>query len=211
MSDMPKPTETDAPVQAAAPTEAEAPKRRSWLAIAPFAIFLALGALFYFRLGVSDPNSLPSALIGHPAPQTKLPPLEGLMGAGGAVSGIDSDNFKGGVTVVNVFASWCIPCADEAALFLQLAKDKRVRIVGINYKDATDNARRFLGRHGNPYASVGVDANGRAAIEWGVYGVPETFIVGKDGAIAYKLVGPLTSDNIDSVMRVEIEKALKKG
>ena len=191
--------------------ETQAPRRRSWLALAPFLAFAALAVLFYFRLGVSDPNRLPSALIGHPAPQTSLPALAGLTNGAGPVPGLDSAAFKDNVTIVNVFASWCIPCADEAPLFLQLARDKRIHVVAINYKDAADNARRFLGRHGNPYGAVGVDESGRTAIEWGVYGVPETFIVGKDGVIAYKLVGPLTPDNIDSVMRVEIDKALKKG
>ena len=90
-------------------------------------------------------------------------------------------------------------------------KDKRIRVIGINYKDAPDNARRFLGRYGNPFVAVGADSNGRASIEWGVYGVPETFVVGRDGAIAYKLVGPITPDNIDRVLKPEIEKALKAG
>ena len=125
--------------------------------------------------------------------------------------GFSSDQYKGADTVVNVFASWCVPCADEAPLFMQVAKDKRVRIVGINYKDSPENARRFLGRYGNPYAAVGVDASGRAGIEWGVYGVPETFVIGRDGNVAFKLVGPLTTENIDTVLRAEIEKALKKG
>ena len=97
----------------------------------------------------------------------------------------------------------------KAPLLAALAKDKRFQIIGINYKDAADNARRFLGRYGNPFASVGVDGNGRAAIEWGVYGVPETFIIGRDGKIAYKLVGPITSDNINIVLMAEIDKALK--
>ena len=86
--------------------------------------------------------------------------------------------------------------------------DKRIRLVGINYKDQPDNARRFLGRYGNPFAASGADTSGRAAIEWGVYGVPETFIVGRDGRIAYKLVGPLTPDNLERVLKPEIEKAL---
>ncbi len=93
----------------------------------------------------------------------------------------------------------------------ELAKDTRIQLIGINYKDTADNARRFLGRYGNPFASVGVDGNGRAAIEWGVYGVPETFIVGRDGKIAYKLVGPVTPDNIDSVLKAQIDKAVKTG
>ena len=92
-----------------------------------------------------------------------------------------------------------------------LAKDKRLQIVGINYKDSPDNARRFLGRYGNPFGIVGVDGNGRASIEWGVYGVPETFVVGREGTILYKLVGPVTPANIDSVLKAEIEKALRAG
>ena len=106
--------------------------------------------------------------------------------------GIASADFKGAVTLVNVWASWCVPCHDEAPLLLKLAEDKRIRMVGINYKDQPDNARRFLGRYGNPFAAVGADANGRASIDWGVYGVPETFVVDRDGRIAFKLVGPIT-------------------
>jgi cytochrome c biogenesis protein CcmG/thiol:disulfide interchange protein DsbE len=117
-----------------------------------------------------------------------LPPLQGLLSNGAQVPGLDPTNFKGKVSVVNVWASWCVPCHDEAPLLTELAKDNRLQLIGINYKDAPDNAQRFLGRYGNPFASVGVDGNGRAAIEWGVYGVPETFIVGRDGKIAYKLV-----------------------
>jgi cytochrome c biogenesis protein CcmG/thiol:disulfide interchange protein DsbE len=101
-----------------------------------------------------------------------------------------------------------VPCRDEAPLLIKLAGDKRIRLVGINYKDQADNARRFLGRFGNPFAASGADASGRAAIEWGVYGVPETFIVGRDGRIAYKLVGPLTPENLEGVMKPQIEKAL---
>ena len=103
--------------------------------------------------------------------------------------GSDPAVFKGKVSVVNVWASWCVPCHEEATLLTELSKDKRLQLVGINYKDALDNALRFLGRHGNPFDIVGVDGNGRAAIEWGVYGVPETFIVGRDGKIVYKTRG----------------------
>lgn len=188
--------------------EAPAPRPRVWLALAPLAAFAALALLFYFRLGSGDPARLPSALLGHPAPQVALPALEGLEGANGPSPGLDPAAFKGQVTVVNVWASWCIPCHEEMPLFSRLAQDKRFRVIGINYKDAADNARRFLGRYGNPFAAVGVDANGRAAIEWGVYGVPETFVVGKDGLIAYKLVGPLTPENYDRALMPQIEKAL---
>ena len=135
----------------------------------------------------------------------------GLLSNGAQVPGLDPAKFEGKVSVVNVWASWCMPCHDEAPLFVQLANDKRLQVVGINYKDSPDNARRFLGRYGNPFSMVGVDGNGRAAIEWGVYGVPETFVVGREGTILYKMVGPVTADNIDSVLKVEIEKALKAG
>jgi len=187
------------------------PQRRLWLMVLPLIVFLALAALFWLRLGDGDPSRIPSALIGHPAPQTSLPPLQGVLSNGAQVPGLDPANFKGKLSVVNVWASWCVPCHDEAPLLTELAKDNRLQLIGINYKDAPDNARRFLGRHGNPFASIGVDGNGRAAIEWGVYGVPETFIVGREGRIVYKLVGPVTPGNIDTVLKAEIEKALKAG
>lgn len=182
---------------------------RSWLVALPLVAFAILAGLFWFRLGSGDPSRIPSALIGRPAPQTALPPLEGLVSGGAQVPGLDPATLKGNVSIVNVWASWCVPCHDEAPLLLQLSQDKRIRIVGINYKDTLDNARRFLGRYGNPFKAVGVDANGRASIEWGVYGVPETFVVGRDGTIAYKLIGPITPDNFDRVLKAEIEKALR--
>ena len=91
------------------------------------------------------------------------------------------------------------------------ARTQRLQLVGINYKDAPDNARRFLGRYGNPFGFVGVDGNGRGSIEWGVYGVPETFVVGREGTILYKMVGPVTQANFESVLKVEIDKALRAG
>jgi cytochrome c biogenesis protein CcmG/thiol:disulfide interchange protein DsbE len=188
-----------------------APRRRRIIVLLPLAIFLSLAALFLFRLNAGDPSLIPSALIGHPAPQTTLPPVAGLDRDGKPVPGLDPASFAGAVTVVNVWASWCVPCHDEAPLLLQLAKDSRLHLVGINYKDDADNARRFLGRYGNPFAAAGADQNGRAAIEWGVYGVPETFVVGRDAHIAYKLVGPITEDNLDSVLKPQIDKALAAG
>lgn len=182
--------------------------RRRVIVLAPLVVFLALVALFLIRLYSGDPSRIPSALIGHPAPQTDLPPVAGLERNGAAVPGIDAASFKGAVTVVNVWASWCVPCHDEAPLLMRLAQDSRFRLIGINYKDEPDNARRFLGRYGNPFAAAGADLNGRAGIEWGVYGVPETFVVGRDARIAYKLVGPITADNINTVLKPEIEKAL---
>jgi cytochrome c biogenesis protein CcmG/thiol:disulfide interchange protein DsbE len=194
------------------PTTTDArPQRRSWLLALPLVAFAALAALFWLRLGNGDPSKIPSALIGRPAPQTALPQLEGLTNGGAQVPGLDPAAFKGKVSIVNVWASWCLPCHDEAPLLTELAKDKRLQLIGINYKDAPDNARRFLGRYGNPFGIVGVDGNGRAAIEWGVYGVPETFVVGREGTIVYKMVGPVTPENVNTVLKVEIEKALKAG
>jgi cytochrome c biogenesis protein CcmG/thiol:disulfide interchange protein DsbE len=192
-------------------SDAAAPKRRSWLVALPLVLFLALAGIFLLRLYSGDPSKIPSALIGRPAPQTPLPQLAGLARDGAQVPGLDPETFKGKVSVVNVWASWCVPCHDEAPLLTELAKDSRLQIVGINYKDAPDNARRFLGRYGNPFGIVGVDGNGRASIEWGVYGVPETFVIGRDGTIAYKMVGPVTPENFESVLKVEIDKALKAG
>jgi cytochrome c biogenesis protein CcmG/thiol:disulfide interchange protein DsbE len=188
-----------------------APRSRRWLVALPLVIFAGLAVLFLLRLYGGDPSKIPSALIGRPAPQTALPALEGLVRDGTQVPGLNPAALKGKVSLVNVWASWCVPCHDEAPLLTELAKDDRLQLVGINYKDGPDNARRFLGRYGNPFGIVGVDANGRASIEWGVYGVPETFIVGREGTIVYKMVGPVTPQNFDSVLKVEIEKALKAG
>ena len=191
-------------------TTGASPQRRSWLMALPLIAFAALAAIFWFRLGSGDPSRIPSALIGRPAPQTSLPPLDGLKREGAQVPGLDPAVFKGKVSVVNVWASWCVPCHDEAPLLTELGRDKRLQLVGINYKDAPDNARRFLGRYGNPFGIVGVDGNGRASIEWGVYGVPETFVVDREGTIVYKMVGPVTPDNINTVLKAEIDKALAK-
>jgi cytochrome c biogenesis protein CcmG/thiol:disulfide interchange protein DsbE len=183
-------------------------RRRRLIVFIPLVAFLALAALFMLRLGAGDPSRIPSALIGHPAPRTDLPPLPGLERDGKPVPGLAGADFKGAVTVLNVWASWCVPCRDEAPLLMALAADRRIRVVGINYKDQPDNARRFLGRYGNPFVANGTDANGRAAIEWGVYGVPETFVIGRDGRIAYKLIGPITPDNLSESLKPAIEKAL---
>ena len=183
-------------------------RRRRMIVLIPLVAFLGLAALFMYRLGAGDPSRIPSALIGHVAPPTNLPPLPGLERDGRAVPGLDTAAFKSEVTLLNVWASWCVPCRDEAPLLLTLAADPRIRVAGINYKDQGDNARRFLGRYGNPFAANGVDAKGRASIEWGVYGVPETFVVGRDGRIAFKLIGPITPENIDKALKPAIEKAL---
>jgi cytochrome c biogenesis protein CcmG, thiol:disulfide interchange protein DsbE len=184
-------------------------RQRNILLLLPLVAFLALAALFFYRLGSGDPSRLPSALIGRPAPLTNLPPLPGLERDGKAVPGLSNASFAGAVTVVNVWASWCVPCHDEVPFLEQLSKDKRIKLVGINYKDAPDNARRFLNRYGNPFAAAGADDNGRASIDWGVYGVPETYVVGRNGTIAYKLVGPITAENLKGAMLPAIEKALR--
>ena len=190
--------------------ESSGKRRRNILMLLPLIVFLALAALFLVRLWSGDPSRLPSALIGKPAPPTDLPPLAGLARDGKALPGLSNAAFPGEVTLVNVWASWCIPCADEVPFLEKLSKDKRIKLVGINYKDPTDNARRFLNRYGNPFVAVGVDASGRTSIDWGVYGVPETYVIGRDGTIAYKLVGPVTEESLAQVIDPEIAKAAAK-
>lgn len=188
-------------------TDEPVKKRRNVLIVLPLIVFIALAALFLYRLGNGDPSVLPSALIGQAAPVTDLPPLPGIERDGKPTPGLSNATFKGAVTLVNVWASWCVPCRDEVPFLDQLSRDKRIQLVGINYKDSPEDARRFLNRFGNPFAANGRDASGRTSIDWGVYGVPETFLVGRDGHIAYKLVGPVTADNLVRVLEPEIAKA----
>jgi cytochrome c biogenesis protein CcmG, thiol:disulfide interchange protein DsbE len=192
----------------ATPNETSRMTRRNIFVLLPLIVFLGLAVLFFFGLGEGDPSRLPSALIGRPVPQTELPPLTGVEHDGKPVPGLDSATFKGEVTLLNVWASWCVPCHDEVPFLAALSKDKRVHLVSINYKDTEENARRFLNRYGNPFAATGRDESGRASIEWGVYGVPETYLIGRDGRIAYKLVGPITADNLTRTLAPEIKKAL---
>jgi cytochrome c biogenesis protein CcmG/thiol:disulfide interchange protein DsbE len=184
------------------------PRKRRLLVYLPLVAFLAVAALFFFRLGAGDPNAIPSALIGQIAPETNLPPVDGLVRDGKPVPGVTSADLRGAVTVFNVWASWCVPCRDEAPLLMRLAEDKRIRIVGLNYKDQAKNALQFLARYGNPYIANGADLSGRAGIEWGVYGVPETFVLNRDGKIIYKMVGPVTADNLVTTLKPVIEKTL---
>lgn len=195
-SNAPQPT---GPVGDALP---QRPRRRLWLVALPLVLFLALAGLFFSRLETGgDPSRVPSALVGKPAPVMTLPPLDGLKRPDGApVPGIDMAALGGKPTLVNVWASWCVPCREEHPILMQLAKEGRITLVGINYKDAPENARRFLGQYGLPYHAVGVDPKGRAAIDWGVYGVPETFLVGRDGTIVHKFVGPLTPEAVSSTL-----------
>jgi len=175
---------------------AEGRSGRTWVFI-PLVIFIGVAIMFQFALKSGDPSKLPSALIGKPVPATEFPALDGLNASGGAVPGFTSaDLAKGKVTVVNFWASWCAPCVEEHPLLVELAKEPNLQLYGVNYKDEAENALRFLGRYGNPFAALGVDRKGRGAIEWGVYGMPETFVVDGRGQIAYKHVGPLTPRSI---------------
>lgn len=187
----------------------ETSRRRTWLTVIPVATVAVLIALFVLRLFSGDPSRLPSALVGREAPDFSLPPLVGIIGpAGGPLPGLARTDLAGGrVSVINVWASWCVPCRDEHPYLLRLAERDDIELFGINYKDKPDNARRFLGALGNPYRRIGVDENGRAAIEWGVYGVPETYIVDRRGIVTYRHIGPLTAESLENTLLPEIRKA----
>jgi cytochrome c biogenesis protein CcmG, thiol:disulfide interchange protein DsbE len=181
-------------------------RRLSWVAI-PIAVFAVLVALFAFALNSGDPSRLPSALIGKPVPQMEFPALERLMAAGKPVPGFASADLKGAVSVVNFWAAWCAECAGEQELLLELKSRTAVPIFGVNYKDDPVAARRFLGRYGNPFKAVGTDKGGRSAIEWGVYGMPETFVIDAKGEIAFKHVGPITADSLETRLIPAIARA----
>jgi cytochrome c biogenesis protein CcmG/thiol:disulfide interchange protein DsbE len=181
---------TDLPqdVETAPDTTPEAPRRGlRVLVLLPVLVFLGLAGLFGIRLFAGDPARIPSALIGQAAPAK-------------------SAELAGRVTLVNIWASWCAPCQEEHPTLMQLASDRSIRLVGLNYKDKTENARRFLGTFGNPFAAVGTDPSGTIAIDWGVYGVPETFVIGPDGRVRFKQVGPLTAANLPAFLD-EVRKA----
>ena len=147
-----------------------------------------------------DPSVLPSALIDRPAPDFALPALPEVPG------GVARADLGGSVRLVNFFASWCVPCLAEHPLLTRLAREDGIPVLGVNYKDATADATAWLARHGNPYDKVGADADGRVAIDWGVYGVPETFIVDRDGHIRYRHAGPLTPDIVRDKLMPLIEE-----
>jgi cytochrome c biogenesis protein CcmG/thiol:disulfide interchange protein DsbE len=175
---------------------APASKVSRLLYLLPAAVFAGLALLFGLRLGAGDPSRVPSALIGQRPPVLDLPALPGLVSRDGrAVPGLPGvPGATGRVTLVNFWASWCPPCREEHPVLMALSRDPRVLVVGVNHKDSTENARRFLGNFDNPFAAVGVDASGRASIDWGVSGVPETFALGPDGAIRAKHAGALTEE-----------------
>lgn len=189
---------------------APARKKFNWLALLPLLLVLALFIGFLVPLmSGRDSSVIPSALIGRDAPATDLPPLPGLLRDGTQVAGLSNADFKGQLSLVNVWASWCAPCRQEHPLLMELARDKRIQVVGINYKDKPDDARRFLGDMGNPFALVGADVKGRNAIDWGVYGVPETYLVDGEGRIIYKHVGPFSPQSVKDDLIPAIEKASK--
>ncbi|UXX85363.1 DsbE family thiol:disulfide interchange protein [Roseovarius pelagicus] len=162
----------------------KAQRRISISVLVPLIAF-ALMALFGWRLFTGD-DSLPSALLGKPVPDFALPPVLG------REDGLSTQDLIGHVSLVNVFASWCVPCRAEHPLFMELSAAGEVPLYGINYKDPPEQARSWLDELGDPYARVGADVDGRAGIEWGVYGVPETYVIAADGTIAFRHVGPIT-------------------
>ncbi|KFC62932.1 Periplasmic protein thiol [Bosea sp. LC85] len=184
-----------------------APGRRSPLVfLIPLILFAGLSLVFLVGLFSGDASKVPSALLGKPAPTITLTALEGLQRDGQPVPAFTmADLAKGRATIVNVFASWCAPCRVEHPHLVAMAeapvvKQGKVAVVGLNYKDEAENARRFLGALGNPYSAVGVDRAGRGAIDWGVYGVPETFLIGPDGRIVDKHVGALDVNSAQKLL-----------
>ena len=197
---------TDQASEAAVPG-APPVRQRRLIVLAPLLVFGAMAAMFAFALTKGDPSKLPSALIGKPAPALGLTAIEGLQDGARAVPLLTQEGlFQSDVTVVNFWASWCGPCVEEHPFLIDLARLSGVRVVGVNYKDLAANARRFLGRYGNPYAAVGADTTGRTAIEWGVYGMPETFIVDRQGRIVMKHVGQITPEALRSKLLPQIQR-----
>ncbi len=174
------------------------PPRIRFIHILPVVILLAVAGVFFVRLYGEDPSRVPSVMLNRPAPDFALAPLEGLRRSGEPVPGFSREDLAlapdatARVNIVNIWASWCVPCRDEHPVLMDLSADPEVRMLGINYKDRPENARRFLGALGNPFDKVGTDESGRSSIDWGVYGVPETFIVDAQGIIRHKHIGPIT-------------------
>ncbi|MCC2111789.1 MAG: DsbE family thiol:disulfide interchange protein [Hyphomicrobiales bacterium] len=189
--------------------------RRRIVAYLPLILFGALALLFLFRLDDAGNNrKLPSALIDRPVPEFDLPPLDGLTRDGVPLPGLATADLKpgdGAPTIVNVWASWCVPCRQEHPVLMEIARAGKYRLVGINYKDRPGNARRFLNDLGNPFSAVGTDQSGRVGIDWGVYGVPETYIVDGDGVIRFKYVGPLSEEVMAKTFQPALDKVAGGG
>ena len=177
--------------------------RRPWLYLLPIAIFAGIGILLYLGL-YRDPTLVPSPLIGKPVPEFELGPVQG------RELGLSSQDLEGEVVLVNVFASWCVACRDEHPLFLDLDREGALPIHGLNYKDTPDDAAAWLDALGDPYTRIGADLDGRAGLDWGVYGVPETFVVDRNGHIAYKHIGPVTPRVRDEII-LPLVRALRTG
>ncbi len=174
---------------------------RAFLVLLPLLLFAGLVAVFALNIN-RDPSLVRSVLINKPAPQFTLKAVEGT-----GREGFDTASLLGQVTVVNVFASWCLPCRDEHPFLTALKAESGVRLYGINQRDQADNAVKFLTELGNPYDRIGADADNRVSIDWGVYGVPETFVVNAKGIITYKHVGPITAESLEKDVLPAIEKA----
>lgn len=191
----------------------QANKSRVWIAILPLFVFLGLAGLFYSLLSTEgrDTSQLPSALLNEPAPRLIVPELAGLTRDGKQIPGMGAGTFAGKFSVVNIFASWCVPCRQEHPQIVRLGEDERFQMIGINHRDSNRNAIAFLEELGNPYDVVGVDRNARASIEWGVYGVPETFLVDDKGVIFYKKVGPVSEADLEDVILPLLEQRLAES
>ncbi len=167
---------------------------RRLLYILPLIVFLAVAA--WFAIGLTrDPSKIPSALLDRPMPEFNLPAL-----ADTGLPGLSSEAIRGKVALVNVFASWCVPCRSEAPILMRLSKEPGVVLYGIDYKDQSADGARFLHEFGNPYTAIGTDADGRVGIDWGVYGVPETFVIDRDGRIRHKEVGAITPQSLQQTI-----------
>ncbi|HEX9274795.1 MAG TPA: DsbE family thiol:disulfide interchange protein [Casimicrobiaceae bacterium] len=167
------------------PVASPASRRRAVALIVPLLLFI--GVAVFLAIGLTrDPREIPSPLIGKPVPGFSLPPVRG------RALGLSSTDLKGEASLVNVFASWCVACREEHPLLMQIRREGIVPVHGLNYKDQPADAARWLDEFGDPYTRTGADLDGRVAIDWGVYGVPETFVVDRDGRIVYKHIGPIT-------------------
>ena len=171
------------------------------VALLPAFVFLVVAGFFFWGLDPArDPSEIPSVLIGKPVPEFELPAVQG------RTLGLSSADLKGEVSLVNVFASWCTACRYEHPLFMRLKAEGVVPIHGLNYRDAPDDAAKWLDTLGDPYTRTGADRNGRVSIEWGVYGVPETFVIDRQGRIVYKHIGPITPQVLDETLLPLIAK-----